>query len=356
MALPIAPLGSMSSINLPNYVPNTVVPDRNPVNLALAAFLQGMASNAGSSLANNAFSRDFAAETGEAPASFGQKLMSGPKVSREQLAQTRGNDAVMARLDKEIGATNSRLDKTLGAQKAEFDTTSAQQDVRINQQYDALKQQKAEAERTGSQRDEQIAQGRAGLEQQKAEHATRQKEVDARLAQMIQEGQLTAERAKLISAELGKVGEETRMMRGQNDRMEKNFAAEEANRKKSNPLTGAKMPGAPKPAPSSRELTQGAAQEASGKSLRDLVTGTPQLEQNPGTVVPVAIPYGAPPVYSQNADPVAPVAQPPQAPQGPNPQSTVQGQMRGGAPVHPDLEYMLQLLSNAFGSTPPPVR
>lgn len=300
MALPIAPLGQMSSINLPNYVPNTVVPDRNPLNLALAAFLQGAMSNAGGTIASNTLSRDFAADVGQTPATGLGKVFNGPKVNAAQLSQQKGNDAINARLDKEIAATNSRLDKTIGAQKAEFDVTSAQTNRRLDQADTNIKDNRDQFKKTSEQTDTRINQGFVDA-------AQRQQEINARLDQLVKEGQLTDVRAKAISVEMAKTQEEVRGLKGQNDYLDKirNPAPKE------NPLKGAKMPSStstPTDNRSVREVTAPAAQEAAslGASLQSLLDPNYQPQAPTAQPIPVAIPGGGAPVFASPSAAIAP--------------------------------------------------
>jgi hypothetical protein len=247
MALPVAPLGSFSGINLPNYVPTTVVPDRNPLHAAVLAFLQGAAQSGGGKLMDNALSRDYATQSGQTPATFGQKLMQGPTVSKDVYQQQTQNASAMDRLkaelqghsaetdktiqaandrtDKEILAINTRLDKQLGQDKSQFDAK--------------LGQQQTEFKTSTAQTDKRIGQQDTALAQEHDMNAARMKEIDGRLAQMVTENKLSADRAAAISAEAEKTKQETRGLKSTNDFMDKQRAAKPTGK---NPLEGAKMP------------------------------------------------------------------------------------------------------------------
>ncbi len=236
MSLPVAPLGSMSSINLPSHI-STVPRERKAWEMALAAFLTGAGQQAGGQLATNALSKDFASQAGGTNASFGEKLLGGPNMGKEQYAQKTGNEAVMERLTKEINAGDTRLgkqidasamdtDKRLGAGKAEFDAKFGQQQTEFNT--------------TRQQTDRRLDQGDAALENEKVMTTARLGEINARLSRMVQDGELDKAKAQQISAEIAKTGEETRSLKGMNDLMDDRRKPPAA---PVNPLQGAKMPG-----------------------------------------------------------------------------------------------------------------
>jgi hypothetical protein len=95
MALPVAQLGYMPNINLPNSINKSTRKDPKIWEQALAAFLSGAAGGAGQQLVGNALSRDFtdqAVKEGivgpevEKP-TFWEKVGSGPAVNRQQLTE-----------------------------------------------------------------------------------------------------------------------------------------------------------------------------------------------------------------------------------------------------------------------------
>ena len=89
MALPVAPLGSLPSMNLPysrQYYDKTSAVDK-----ALSAFLVGLIGQAGSQMTENVMQRDFA----EKPAGFMSKLVKGPQETRQQFEAKQGRQAEM---------------------------------------------------------------------------------------------------------------------------------------------------------------------------------------------------------------------------------------------------------------------
>lgn len=78
MALPTAPLGQLPTMNMPYSIPTYEV--RRGRDAVLQALLVNLASGIGQQAVDNAMSRDFATE----PAGFFEKIVSGPKMNREQ--------------------------------------------------------------------------------------------------------------------------------------------------------------------------------------------------------------------------------------------------------------------------------
>lgn len=269
MALPIAPLGQMASINLPNYIPNTVVPDRNPLNLALAAFLSGAAGSAGQSLVGNVTSRDFAGQFGEQEAKGMDRVLRGPNVGAQQASQRRGEAAINARLDKEIAAVDARLTKQLGEQGRQFDVTTGQTNRRLDQTDTQIADTRKQFETTSAQTDRRLSQA-------DEENALRTREVNARLEQLVKEGELTRARAEQIAVEMGKTKEETRMIKGQNDFLDGRRKGDE---KPKNPLEGAKMPGSETPDPMLQRVMQTLQQQSTPppQTMAPGLSLTPQL-------------------------------------------------------------------------------
>jgi hypothetical protein len=245
MALPIAPLGQMATINLPNYVPNTVVPDRNPLNLALAAFLSGAAGSAGQALVNNTTARDYAGQFGEKEATGMDRVLRGPNVNAQQAGQRRSEKAINERLDKEIAAVDRRLTKQLGEQGRQFDVTTQQTNRRLDQTDAQIADSRQQFDTTRAQTNRRLDQSDEENRLRQREMDTRAKEVDARLAQLVEEGKLTRARAEQIAVEMGKTKEETRMIRGQNDFLDERRRGGGTQ----NPLAGARMPGSETPDP-----------------------------------------------------------------------------------------------------------
>jgi hypothetical protein len=122
MALPTAQLGQMSNINVPSYVPLTVVPKKQSVwEQALASFLVNMAGQAGGQAVQNVMAKDTAAP--DAQAGFFKKLVGGPtqtvaenqaalgRAQQEKLA-AKGDQSAMARLLE--GERGANLRTSLG--------------------------------------------------------------------------------------------------------------------------------------------------------------------------------------------------------------------------------------------------
>lgn len=91
MALPTAPLGQLPNMNMPYSIPTY---DKGPSiwEKALASFLVSAAGNVATQGVENAMSRDYAPEFGEEKAGGLSKLVSGPKVGKED-AKTRRQQA-----------------------------------------------------------------------------------------------------------------------------------------------------------------------------------------------------------------------------------------------------------------------
>lgn len=330
MALPIAPLGQMASINLPNYVPNTVVPDRNPLNMALAAFLSGAAGNAGQALVSNATSRDFAGQFGEQEATGMDRVLRGPKVNAQQAGQRRSESAINARLDKEIGAVDARLTKQLGEQGRQFDTSTSQTNRRLDQTD-------AQFGETKRQFDTSSAQTNRRLDQGDTENALRTKEVNARLEQLVKEGELTRARAEQIAVEMSKTKEETRMIKGQNDFLDERRKGPPP---KKNPLEGAKMPGGQT---SSAVPTGGMPPEVDFQQNLDAITQQ-LLAAASSTPPPQEPTWGQ--LQQQKNQPSSGATLPdfnqPAAPMAPGPEEPM---ILGGVPVDPALARILRMIA-----------
>lgn len=355
MALPIAPLGQMATINLPNYIPNTVVPDRNPLNLALAAFLSGAAGNAGQALVSNATSRDFAGQFGEQEATGMDRVLRGPKVNAQQAGQRRSESAINARLDKEIGAVDARLTKQLGEQGRQFDISTGQTNRRLDQtdsqlgetrrQFDTstsqtnrrLDQTDAQFGETKRQFDTSSAQTNRRLDQGDTENALRTKEVNARLEQLVKEGELTRARAEQIAVEMSKTKEETRMIKGQNDFLDERRKGPPP---KKNPLEGAKMPGGQT---SSAVPTGGMPPEVDFQQNLDAITQQ-LLAAASSTPPPQEPTWGQ--LQQQKNQPSSGATLPdfnqPAAPMAPGPEEPM---ILGGVPVDPALARILRMIA-----------
>lgn len=91
MALPTAPLGSLPNLNQPSFVPTYEKP-KGTLDKALAAFLVGVAQQAGGTAVNNAMSRDYS----DNPASGFDKLISGPRENQAMNQQRTGIEASKA--------------------------------------------------------------------------------------------------------------------------------------------------------------------------------------------------------------------------------------------------------------------
>lgn len=116
MALPTAQLGGMASLNVPSYIPIVQTEKRPRLwEQALAQLLTQAGSAAAGKGVDNVMSRDYAAEVGDTPASFMQRLLQGPKVNErsfQMVAQT-AKDLAM----EQLRAKNEQATAEYGAQQ-----------------------------------------------------------------------------------------------------------------------------------------------------------------------------------------------------------------------------------------------
>lgn len=90
MALPSAPLGQLSSLNVPTSVPTVVTPGKEEFwKKALLGLLVNAAGTAVQGGVKNAMSQDHAAEFGQTPKSFLGRVGTGPQVGDAQAGQMR---------------------------------------------------------------------------------------------------------------------------------------------------------------------------------------------------------------------------------------------------------------------------
>lgn len=265
----------MASLNLPSHIPNQIVDKRNPLEMALIAFLSGAAQNAGGKLVDNALAADMAPKVGQEKASFGSKLINGPTVSREQFAQMTQEEAMMKRLQSqldasktegvadrtlkkeltaaEITARQAELDKRLTQDKAFFDRTSGQTDKRISNEGLAL-----------SQADTRIAQDQDRNDLQKM---LAQLQVD----EFKSKQPLTAAQIKALEASTGKTLIEAEGQQSQNDFIDKVRNPKAA----ANPLEGANLPksksGATSAAPSATASPKLTADDVASGRWTDMI-------------------------------------------------------------------------------------
>lgn len=113
MALPSAPLGSMPSLNVPGYIPTTVVQKQPKMwQQALAQILTGVASQAAGQAVGNTMSRDYADQYGETAATGWDKLASGPKVNEKEHGRrqdhARDKEKMLAQLQGQLGMEELR--------------------------------------------------------------------------------------------------------------------------------------------------------------------------------------------------------------------------------------------------------
>lgn len=102
MALPVAPLGSLPSMNLPYS--RQIYEKDSITNKAIAAFLANLAGNVGGQLGENVMQRDFGTESGGKDASIMSKFLSGPQVSRQQYEAQLGRKADADALAKQTAS------------------------------------------------------------------------------------------------------------------------------------------------------------------------------------------------------------------------------------------------------------
>lgn len=101
MALPTAQLGSMASLNVPAYIPTTVVPKEPKAwEKALLALVTQAGSQVLSQGIQNSMQQDFASQNGETPTQGMAKFFQGPKVTR---ADNEARQQMLARMAGEIG-------------------------------------------------------------------------------------------------------------------------------------------------------------------------------------------------------------------------------------------------------------
>jgi hypothetical protein len=110
MALPIAPLGYLSSINLPTHISTRPEAPKWWEQVLMAAGT-GAAQSAGSQLASNAFAHDYAPEGQQA--GFFTKLVKGPTVNEKVHMQDVGIKADDSRQNKIDALARDRLEKQL---------------------------------------------------------------------------------------------------------------------------------------------------------------------------------------------------------------------------------------------------
>lgn len=127
-ALPSAQLGSMPSLNVPSYIPTTVV-QKEPK--AWEKALLAILTQAGGAVANrgveNAMSQEYAPEFGKTPTTGFSKFLFGPTTGERQALQLRGEDSAMARLQSEIDSARSLQENKLAADTLHDTSQYAQQ-------------------------------------------------------------------------------------------------------------------------------------------------------------------------------------------------------------------------------------
>lgn len=195
MALPSAQLGSLASLNVPSYIPTTVVPKEQAMwkQLLMSVLAQTAGKVAGQGV-ENAMSRDSAAEFGQTPATGFDKLVSGPKVNERQAtslraersakeSQMRGiaadanttkykalQDLLLKTSDLDAraaseGLANTRNDADLAQREREFG--GRERGIRAQQLLEGIK---VERERLKNQREERV---------EKPERTARTRKLDA---------------------------------------------------------------------------------------------------------------------------------------------------------------------------------
>lgn len=125
MSLPTAQLGSLPSINLPNYVPGPSYKPVNPWVQAITAMLANAGTTAGEGLVNNELSSDNAKEFGKQDATGWDRLLHGPAVSDKEAMQLRGQSA-----DRENLAMSGQLADSRQAALLEAEGERAKQTQR----------------------------------------------------------------------------------------------------------------------------------------------------------------------------------------------------------------------------------
>lgn len=127
---------------MPSYIPTQVVQkDRNPWEMALISFLANAGGNVVGNMVDNATAPEMAGEFGEQPQSFGKKLLSGPKVGRQEAGQRRqiaaqdksqklqiGADAQLARFNalQRMIQQSAGLDADLTREQMAYDRAEAE--------------------------------------------------------------------------------------------------------------------------------------------------------------------------------------------------------------------------------------
>lgn len=109
-ALPSAQLGSMSSLNVPSYIPTVAVQKEPKVwERALLQLLTSAGSAAIRQGVQNAMQPDQAADFGEKPNTGLQSFIKGPKVDRAEAMRRRGDESATAREQFRLDSDNARL-------------------------------------------------------------------------------------------------------------------------------------------------------------------------------------------------------------------------------------------------------
>jgi len=193
MALPTAPLGQLPSMNMPYAIPTH---DRGSSiwEKALAAFLVNAAGGVAQQGVENAMARDFAPEFGEEKAGGLSKLISGPKVGRDDAKMRRAqaftageNEAarMAAAGQSEADAANAllRLDRQTQAGLDEQTLRDMNADLRTTREVgasDARLTRELEGRTALTQLEERLRNERPDVKSQAARDAAAAEEANAR--------------------------------------------------------------------------------------------------------------------------------------------------------------------------------
>lgn len=180
----------MPSLNVPGYIPTTVVQKQPKMwQQALAQILTGVASQAAGQAVGNTMSRDYAGEYGETAATGWDKLASGPKVGKEEhgrrQAHAMDKEKMLAQLQGQLGLEELRAKPGAQEEIMKGERALTASDARMQGMQDTIAKSKMNRGDQNARRDLQQSadNNRIMLEQIKAalEQADPGRQADARV-------------------------------------------------------------------------------------------------------------------------------------------------------------------------------
>lgn len=140
MALPTAPLGQLPNLSLPTH--GQIYEKQSTIDKALAAFLVGVAQQAGSGMIQNALSHDYAPE--DQQSAWYKKPFVGPTEDKQVHLQKMQEQGALERLGTSEANANDRLRQQLEATEREGRLTREQQsmleNLRLKSEADRLRE------------------------------------------------------------------------------------------------------------------------------------------------------------------------------------------------------------------------